>query len=935
MTWDETPTITVRQLLDLFPKLGVPHFQRGRVWGKDAIAALLESLFYETPCGSLVLRNSGNNASYGVSLGESDAIAVKYLVIDGQQRIRSLREAFDDSPLNDDDEPGAEETGGRAQKRKHWCVNLDQAPSFRDLVEQRRRPFSLFVYTTHPRDAKPRSPLRHNVLPLESVRRAGSWDDLRDFHSLVNFRPGKVGQGHIAYDLLRQSILAIERQPFFVALKDSTCSLATMAELYNRINAAGKQVEIEERAFATLVGLQTSGDSISDGLRDTFAAIHRDGRAEDGRDAWLKRQEERAFGFKLFVRVFLQVCQYHFGFRQWKSSFSFDLVDRDDFRQAFSTRSLDEIGLLWDETREVLLCVRSLLSRHLQCDDLRMLPDATGLMPVIQLLIQYPALRGERYERLLAALCLEIALADVDTRTLLRWVAEAGNPTRLAFEVVPNLLKDAHDRASKQLASCLDDASSIQDRYVLLLYWLERHSGARDFRYDKLPKEAKPPAAPERCLEKAAEPEKQHLVPFSYASRIFASEVRRTAFHSFNNIGNLTYISAELNGLGALSNRFADLEGEREADHSNFAAHFLGGADGDGFLKQYVRLRKHLESETTMASGSGQRLEPEFLRLTETRQRLIREGFKSWLAHLHREALVNLNVESLCDLESGARIPPLRIEPGRPLFPINKETAHVLRSLDLDNEAEDRLLEVVNGAKRTTVVSPSQLRMQITRKKQVWIDVQGQSVCLGVRRLEGALRADLLATVGRPDSNASSHPLDPVPNLQPLLDYCASHEREIEEAAKSKKKGERSGDAGTHTGAGVDTLGYPEAVRARLHNLRGESQEPPRQGADVSLRFHARQPDGTRQVLRVDLFTGGKLIGFRFGVEFGRMFRERFHRVPVRVSKDLTFCELGAEDEMIAVLDWIADRLPAETGQEAAPPRSAPVLESAQSVAEG
>ena len=96
--------------------------------------------------------------------------------------------------------------------------------------------------------------------------------------------------------------------------------------------------------------------------------------------------------------------------------------------------------------------VRTLLDKELHCDDLRSLPDASGLMPVLQLLIHYPDLEQAKYRPLLAALCLRIALADLNGRTVLEWIARAGDPTRLAFDVLPQLMKEASLMASKQLS---------------------------------------------------------------------------------------------------------------------------------------------------------------------------------------------------------------------------------------------------------------------------------------------------------------------------------------------------------------------------------------------------------------------------------------------------------------------------------------------------
>jgi len=52
---NEAKTWTVREVLERVPQLGIPHFQRGLVWGVESRAALLESLFFDTPCGSFVL----------------------------------------------------------------------------------------------------------------------------------------------------------------------------------------------------------------------------------------------------------------------------------------------------------------------------------------------------------------------------------------------------------------------------------------------------------------------------------------------------------------------------------------------------------------------------------------------------------------------------------------------------------------------------------------------------------------------------------------------------------------------------------------------------------------------------------------------------------------------------------------------------------------
>ena len=86
-------------------------------------------------------------------------------------------------------------------------------------------------------------------------------------------------------------------------------------------------------------------------------------------------------------------------------------------------------------------------------------------------------------------------LAQIDAKTLARAVYDAADPDKNAFVVIPPLIEVADARIEKDLARNLDSASSIQDRYVLLLYWLVRRSGA-GFSYGNVPqsRRTEPPA---------------------------------------------------------------------------------------------------------------------------------------------------------------------------------------------------------------------------------------------------------------------------------------------------------------------------------------------------------------------------------------------------------------------------------------------------------
>lgn len=77
---------SAEELVGLYDQLAVPHFQRGLVWDSRSVALLLESLFQDTPCGAVILWAAPDADRQGVALGRSP----RYLIVDGQQRIRSL-----------------------------------------------------------------------------------------------------------------------------------------------------------------------------------------------------------------------------------------------------------------------------------------------------------------------------------------------------------------------------------------------------------------------------------------------------------------------------------------------------------------------------------------------------------------------------------------------------------------------------------------------------------------------------------------------------------------------------------------------------------------------------------------------------------------------------------------------------------------------------
>jgi hypothetical protein len=122
-------------LIDLAREVGIPHFQRGHVWEHGHVAALLESMFEGSPCGSMVLwrspaSSSGPAEDIGEALVREKSAEVSEWLIDGQQRLRSLLGVLWDA-VNDPPSLMAPRTRKALDARKScWQV----APVFHGLA---------------------------------------------------------------------------------------------------------------------------------------------------------------------------------------------------------------------------------------------------------------------------------------------------------------------------------------------------------------------------------------------------------------------------------------------------------------------------------------------------------------------------------------------------------------------------------------------------------------------------------------------------------------------------------------------------------------------------------------------------------------------------------------------------------------------------------
>jgi Protein of unknown function DUF262 len=587
---------SVSQLLKAYESMSIPHFQRGLVWDTSSVALLLESLYYETPCGSIILWAPSNVSAQGTALGRFP----KYLVVDGQQRIRSLHSVFqeggdegqDEESLTKSDEgiagddqndSGSVDEGGDEDDGV-WCLNLGRLPELADRFPGGKR-FRLFRRAKDPRDQDSEqdkqvrgAPLhdREALLPLkwyldhpealirERIRNEGP--------DRAMAKAAKAVLQHDAVD--RRIRQMLERHVCQVSVLDPERSLADVIGIYNRINSAGKRVEAEEKAFANVVA--ESGD-VYKSLGKFFRALEATGDEpkKNRRDDLLHRQRESRFGFKLFMRTFVLALAYHSGRTVGSTTFSFDSANPETLSKA-----RDRLKPILETSVTLLANTATILRQGLWCDDFRMLPETASLWPVFQLLIRFPGLMPKN-RHVLSSIALRLMLADLNKRELLRLctrVNDAQSP-KDAVAVFQGCKELNPQSIRRAIHEGVDGAQSLTGRYTLVLYWLLRSQGARDFRDDvNVPnKGARSRRTFESELCEGVTPEKQHIVPYKQLKVMFDLEGRaRPGRHEVHDIGNLTYISAWQNnfvtGVGSTPLRLSDEPEE------NLDAHLLMGA---------------------------------------------------------------------------------------------------------------------------------------------------------------------------------------------------------------------------------------------------------------------------------------------------------------------------------------------------------------------
>lgn len=672
--------VSVECLLDHYDALCVPHFQRGLVWDANADALLLESLYLGTPCGSIILWEHESASGQGVPLGSKP----RYLIVDGQQRIRSLWGIFkkdgDESlpssvVVSDSGVEGAVADSDEDEGDGIWCLNLGRVRELEAQFAGGRR-FRLFRKAKDPRLKREddlKGALRNDrdaLLPLRWFLKSVATNGDSSLADILREEPAWIKRAARAVLDSRPVLSRLQTMQttalFHVFYLEPSRSLADVVGHYNRINSAGKRVEAEERAFASLVA---NHSNVNNALREFFseaeggksapAARHRPAlSAVEERDEFLHREKEHHFGFKLFMRTFVQVWAYHSDRGVGSSAFSFDSLNPEVLAN-LKQEQFEKLENLLGLTRTLLAYVRGILRDPLFCDDLRMLPETSSLWPVFQLLICFPELMPVGKDAV-ASLTLRLLLARKRKDALLAIVDRISNCENLAAAWAvcdrdPDLLPTSLNIG---ISRHIEKARSPLNRYVLMLYWLLRSKGARDFSYkinipEKIEKYPQHFGDGEVLLSEDASADKQHIVPYARLKKIYGLEGKaRPSQHVVNDIGNLTYISHAFNdyktGIGS---KAVDL---RHEPHENLGHHLL--------LDERSELFEHYEAASGHGKADRSAAKRHYEDFCRVRKGLIKSAFLAWVdsvcgsSHLPSAAAQVLPAERLISPSDDDRI---------------------------------------------------------------------------------------------------------------------------------------------------------------------------------------------------------------------------------------------------------------------------------------
>lgn len=659
-------SINVQDILDNYSNFGIPHFQRGLVWNDEMVSLLFESLYTNYPCGSFIFWGTNSSLQYGIPCNGDGSL--KWLIIDGQQRINAIHDVLN---ANSDDE-------------EIWCINANKAKllpkQHENSMPAREIPFLRRIRRNywkelikkqeeckHSGDKRPPLFAHRNFIPVCLLFN-------RDI-LLEKDISGAMGKDafNANIEVLNNVLSKILGRSFFAFILEDTPS-SEAYDIYIRVNSSGKRVDLEEKAFAQLVNLEQQKEGggnmptlIEQAIYNMFCGIH----GKLGRREYLSRKKESHLGFKYFIRVFVFVCTIQFG-KGLRNNFSFDLLlkPKSDFVRKYKTllsTEKDRISDIWKATEDIVLYLanneeynkkspKGILYSPLHSNNFSFVPANISLnwYPILYLLSLYKKelITEKKQGNKVAYLCLKLSLINFTQQHIIEILAKleaAGNGSDInrlidiIEEQANNVLKEEIRRYSgkepsvdKLLVEYLKlkfkESMSPQSSFILLLYWLLRHRKSTDFIYDNV--QYSQNYTCDTIIGETEDtnflPEKQHIIPLSKLKEIGIGAGRGKS--DATNIGNITYISHALNGgTEGLWQKFFDID--KETSHNNnLKSHFFGSNE---IIEEYKKIKDYFDPDIK-TKETPEQIKARFQSFCGKRRDLIAEGFQEWLNELKK-----------------------------------------------------------------------------------------------------------------------------------------------------------------------------------------------------------------------------------------------------------------------------------------------------------
>lgn len=623
--------ISAIDLVRFSPYLGIPYFQRGSVWKDEDKALLLLSLFKKTPCGTIILwKVDDSNKKFGTSLLNKDGFEalfdekyqeneIKYWVVDGQQRIRSMISIYKNM-LSD----GSKQNGDY----RSWAVNLRMLPEFKNgYFSSVKKESPLFVNTKY----------KHNYLNLRKLYEGIIEDDFIE-----------SSDNHKVKDIInKEYINKNESNRFNHMFKEKQFGCSVVAEnmvdlvdMYNRINSSGVKVNSEEKAYATLIKLNT--DATLNNIKDLFTELNDYDDTDDFSFDYspLDRAKETSFGFKLYLRIFILAAQYHL-FPAKKDMYldvNFNQVQEAKI-QSVIMKNQGRIKLIWEETNKIIKLIFDVFEKELHCDDTRFIPNAYSIRFVAYLLLKFKELREDR--KAIASLLITSYITSLEESKIKKIFAidKTNNEDEgIKFTDIKDILIGNKDAFRGQIEKFISESNSINHPAVKLLYWLLRKNGAMDFPYNRnkligrdSSKEGTILPNKKLVVSKSSNIQIQHIIPFAKLEKMGISASRSGKCDS-NLIGNLTMISGNLNWN--LKDNFLNLDKE---DDEVLKQHFLDNE----IRKAYNNIQRKI------GEGTIENIEKVYAEFCELRRDQICDNLLEWIEDIYNQnKICNLSINS-------------------------------------------------------------------------------------------------------------------------------------------------------------------------------------------------------------------------------------------------------------------------------------------------